>query len=177
MEFPDSSCDVSEWIGLNDRGKRVIREMNRLGLVINVTNGSDETIRQTAQASEDPVIYTHGRLRHVIEGTRWISDEAAEAVAAKEGVIGLQFGNSSHNPRTLSGSSTGCRLRTVHSGSADPGRCRLCKSTRMSPRGCNEDRAKLGSRNVSDGRRPVGESHRRRRHPCRRRPRRPWFRV
>jgi membrane dipeptidase len=97
-QFADSCCDVRKWGGLNEQGRRVIREMNRLGMVINVAHGSDETILQTAAESKDPVIYTHGGFRHFIDITRLISDEAAKAVAAKGGVVGLQFGNSFNNP-------------------------------------------------------------------------------
>jgi membrane dipeptidase len=45
------------------------------------------------------VIYTHGGFRHFVDITRLISDEAARAIAAKGGVIGLQFGNGFHNPK------------------------------------------------------------------------------
>ena len=97
-QFADSCCDVRKWGGLNEHGRRVVREMNRLGMVINVAHGSDETILQTVTESQDPVIYTHGGFRHFIDITRLISDEAAKAVAAKGGVVGLQFGNSFNNP-------------------------------------------------------------------------------
>jgi membrane dipeptidase len=97
-EFADSCCDIPKWNGLNEHGRRVIREMNRLGMVINVAHGSNETILQAAAESHDPVIYTHGGFRHFIDITRLISDEAAKAVAAKGGVVGLQFGNSFNNP-------------------------------------------------------------------------------
>ena len=97
--FADSCCDVPKWGGLNAHGREVILEMNRLGMVINVAHGSDETILQTVEQSEDPVIYTHGGFRHFVDLTRLISDEAARAIAAKGGVIGLQFGNGFHNPK------------------------------------------------------------------------------
>ena len=97
-EFADSCCDISKWGGINEHGRAVIREMNRLGMVINVAHGSTETILQAADASEDPVVYTHGGFRSIIDIERLISDEAAKAVAAKGGVIALQFGNSFNNP-------------------------------------------------------------------------------
>ena len=97
-EFADSCCDIPKWGGLNERGRAVIREMNRLGMVINVAHGSTETILQAVEASEDPVLYTHGGFRSIIDIERLISDEAAKAVAAKGGVIALQFGNSFNNP-------------------------------------------------------------------------------
>jgi len=97
--FADSCCDVSKWGGLNGHGRAVVREMNRLGMIINVAHGSNETILQTVAASEDPVIYTHGGFRHFANITRCISDEAAKAVASKGGVVALQFGNSFNNPK------------------------------------------------------------------------------
>ena len=97
--FADSCCDVPKWDGLNDHGRAVVREMNRLGMIINVAHGSNETILQTVAASEDPVIYTHGGFRHFANITRCISDEAAKAIASKGGVIALQFGNSFNNPK------------------------------------------------------------------------------
>jgi membrane dipeptidase len=45
-EFADSCCAAPRWHGINARGREVIHEMNRLGMVINVAHGSDETIQQ-----------------------------------------------------------------------------------------------------------------------------------
>lgn len=97
--FADSCCDLSKWQGLNDRGRRVVAEMNALGMVINVAHASEQTILQTVEASEDPVVYTHGGFRHFVDIPRCISDKAAKAIAAKGGVIGLQFGNTFNNPK------------------------------------------------------------------------------
>lgn len=97
--FADSCCEVARWQGINDRGRELIREMNRLGMIINVAHGSTETILQTVEASEDPVLYSHGGYRHVVNIPRNISDEAARAIAARGGVIGHQIGNSMNNPR------------------------------------------------------------------------------
>ena len=72
--------------------------MNRLGMVINVAHGSTATILQAVEASEDPVLYSHGGFRSIIGIDRLISDEAARAVASAGGVIALQFGNSFNNP-------------------------------------------------------------------------------
>ena len=97
--FVDSCCDISKWNGLNDHGRDVVREMNRLGIVINVAHASEESILQLVEASSDPVLYTHGGFRHFVDIPRLISDKAAKAIAAKGGVIGLQFGNSFNNPK------------------------------------------------------------------------------
>jgi membrane dipeptidase len=97
--FIDSCCDVSKWNGLNEHGRRVISEMNNLGMVINVAHASEQSILQTVEASKDPVVYTHGGFRHFVDIPRCISDQAAKAIAAKGGVVGLQFGNTFNNPK------------------------------------------------------------------------------
>jgi membrane dipeptidase len=95
--FADSCCAPSKWKGINAHGRAVIAEMNRLGIVINVAHGSNETILQAVEASKDPVVFTHGGSRHFVETSRNLSDEAARRIAARGGVIGLQFGNSFSN--------------------------------------------------------------------------------
>jgi membrane dipeptidase len=97
--FIDSCCDAKKWNGLNQHGRSVIAEMNRLGMVINVAHASDEAILQTVAASRHPVIYSHGGFRGVVNNPRCITDEGAKALAAKGGVIGIQFGNTFNNPK------------------------------------------------------------------------------
>lgn len=98
-EFADSCCAAPRWHGINAKGREVIHEMNRLGMVINVAHGSDETIQQAAEASSDPVLYSHGGSRSIVDTGRNITDEAARKVAAKGGVMGVQFGNTFNNPK------------------------------------------------------------------------------
>ena len=97
--FIDSCCDAKKWNGLNDHGRAVIAEMNRLGMMINVAHASDEAILQAVAASRQPVIYSHGGFRGIVNHPRCITDEAAKALAAKGGVIGIQFGSSFNNPK------------------------------------------------------------------------------
>ncbi len=98
-EFADSCCAAPRWNGINARGREVIHEMNRLGMVINVAHGSDETIQQAAEASSDPVLYSHGGSRAIVDTGRNITDETARRVAVKGGVIGVQLGNTFNNPK------------------------------------------------------------------------------
>lgn len=95
--FADSCCAPARWHGINERGREVIREMNRLGMVINVAHGSNDMILQAVVASRDPVLYSHGGSRHFVDTARNLTDEAARKIAAKGGVIGLQFGNTFSN--------------------------------------------------------------------------------
>jgi membrane dipeptidase len=96
--FIDACCDVSRWGGINDLGKKIIAEMNSLGMVINIAHASNDAIIQTAEASRHPVIYSHGGFYNIVDHPRCITDEAAKAVASKGGVIGVQFGSLFNNP-------------------------------------------------------------------------------
>jgi membrane dipeptidase len=99
--FADSCCAAAKWGGLNDRGRAVVREANRLGMVINVSHGSDQTIAQTIEISADPVLATHHGLRSVNDIPRLMPDELLKKLAAKGGVMGFQIGNEFHNRRVF----------------------------------------------------------------------------
>ena len=107
--FADSCCAPPRWRGLNDRGRAVIHEANRLGMVINVSHGSDETIAQAIDASADPVLATHHGLRSFNDIPRTMSDDLLKKLAAKGGLIGFQIGNEFHNVRVFN-------WRTTHAG-------------------------------------------------------------
>ena len=97
--FIDSCCDICYWGGVNDLGKKIISEMNSLGMVINIAHASNDAILQTVEASKHPVIYSHGGFYSIVDHPRCITDEAAKAVASKGGVIGVQFGSLFNNPK------------------------------------------------------------------------------
>lgn len=107
--FADSCCSPPKWHGLNERGLAVIREMNRLGMVINVSHSSDETISQAIEVSADPVVATHHGLRHFNDIPRNMPDWLLKKLAAKGGVIGFQIGNEFHNRKVFD-------WRTQHAG-------------------------------------------------------------
>jgi membrane dipeptidase len=97
--FIDACNDVYTWGGINDHGKAVIKEMNDLGMVINVAHASNDAIIQSAAASRHPVIYSHGGFYKIVDHPRCISDDAARAIAARGGVIGVHFGSLFNNPK------------------------------------------------------------------------------
>ena len=99
--FADSCCSPPKLHGLNERGRAVIREMNRLGVVINVSHSSDEAISQTIDVSADPVVATHQGLRHFNDIPRNMPDWLLKKLAAKGGVIGFQIGNEFHNRKVF----------------------------------------------------------------------------
>jgi membrane dipeptidase len=97
--FIDSCNDITRWGGINDLGKKIIAEMNTLGMVINIAHASNDAILQTAEASKHPIIYSHGGFYGIVPHPRCITDEAAKAVASKGGVIGIHFGSLFNNPK------------------------------------------------------------------------------
>jgi membrane dipeptidase len=107
--FADSCCSGARWHGLNDRGRAVIREANRLGMVINVSHGSDETVAQAIEVSTDPVLATHHGLRSFNNIPRNMPDDLLKKLAARGGVIGFQIGNEFHNVKVFD-------WRTRHAG-------------------------------------------------------------
>jgi len=92
----DSSYDTNEaWQGLSSFGKSLISEMNRLGVMIDVSHVSDKAFWQVLDLSATPVLATHSSLRHFTPGfQRNMSDEMVVAMASKGGVIQINFGSS-----------------------------------------------------------------------------------
>ena len=92
----DSSYDPERrWNGLSDFGKRLIPEMNRRGVMIDVSHLSDDAFWQVIERSATPVVATHSSLRHFTPGfERNMSDDMVKALAAQGGVIQINFGSS-----------------------------------------------------------------------------------
>ena len=92
----DSSYDEErKWNGLSSFGKEVVTEMNRQGVMIDISHVSDEAFWQVLELSRVPVIASHSSARHFTpEWERNMSDEMIKALAAKGGVIQINFGSS-----------------------------------------------------------------------------------
>jgi membrane dipeptidase len=92
----DSSYDENrQWGGLSPFGREVVAEMNRLGIMIDVSHLSDDAATQSIEHSQVPVIASHSSVRHFTAGwERNMNDELIKALAAKGGVIHINFGSS-----------------------------------------------------------------------------------
>jgi membrane dipeptidase len=99
--FAESCCSNGQVRGLNERGRAVVREMNRLGMVINVSHASDAAIEQTLEVSTAPVMATHHGMRALNNIPRTLPDELMRKIAAKGGVIGFHIGNEFHNVKAF----------------------------------------------------------------------------
>ena len=92
-EICDSSFDDEKvWKGLSPFGREVVAEMNRLGMMIDVSHASDDAFFQILDLSEAPVLATHSCCRHFVPGLeRNMSDEMIMKLAARGGVIQINF--------------------------------------------------------------------------------------
>ncbi|MCU1322269.1 MAG: Membrane dipeptidase [Acidobacteriaceae bacterium] len=92
QKYADACCSPPQSNGLSKHGRKVIHEMNNLGMVINVSHSSDQTISQAIDASDHPVIATHGGLRSANDIPRLMPDDLLKKLASKGGVFGFQIG-------------------------------------------------------------------------------------
>lgn len=87
--------------GLSEFGKKIVAEMNRAGVLIDVSHVSDETFTQVLAESRVPVIASHSSVRHFVPGfLRNASDAMIEALAQKGGLLMINFGSAFLTPES-----------------------------------------------------------------------------
>jgi membrane dipeptidase len=111
----DSSYGAErKWNGLSPFGREVVAEMNRLGIMVDVSHVSDAAAAQAIEASTVPVIASHSAFRHFTPGfERNISDELARAIAAGGGVVQVPFGTAFVNAQAASDMQARFRARAA----------------------------------------------------------------
>jgi membrane dipeptidase len=88
----DSSTDRPRHGGLSEFGRQVVREMNRLGMVVDVSHVSDEAFHDVLEVTTKPVIASHSSCRALSDVPRNMSDDMIRALAGNRGVISINFG-------------------------------------------------------------------------------------
>lgn len=86
-----SGDEAGKTRGLNDFGKQVVREMNRLGMMVDVSHVSDKTFRDIVNTSTKPVIATHSNARAIANVARNLDDDMLRALAKTGGVACVLF--------------------------------------------------------------------------------------
>jgi membrane dipeptidase len=84
--------EVKHHNGLTPFGKDVVREMNRLGMMVDISHTADKTFYDALEVSTAPIIASHSGCRAVSNYTRNMTDEMIKALAAKGGVMQINFG-------------------------------------------------------------------------------------
>jgi membrane dipeptidase len=90
-EWADSSTDKPVHNGLTDFGKDIVREMNRQGMMVDISHVSDKTFYDALEVSKAPLIASHSSCRALCNHVRDMSDDMIKALAAKGGVIQINY--------------------------------------------------------------------------------------
>lgn len=90
-EWADSSTDKPVHNGLSDFGKEVVREMNRQGVLVDISHVADKTFYDALEVSRAPLIASHSSVRALSGHPRNMSDDMIKALAAKGGVIQINY--------------------------------------------------------------------------------------
>jgi len=90
-EWADSSTDKPAHNGLTDFGKDIVREMNRQGIMVDISHVSDKTFYDALEVSKSPLIASHSSCRALCNHVRNMSDQMIKDLAAKGGVIQINY--------------------------------------------------------------------------------------
>ena len=90
-EWADSSTDKPVHNGLTDFGKDIVREMNRQGIMVDISHVSDKTFYDALEVSKAPLIASHSSCRALCNHPRDMSDDMIKALAARGGVIQINY--------------------------------------------------------------------------------------
>jgi membrane dipeptidase len=90
-EWADSSTDKAVHNGLTDFGKDVVREMNRLGVIVDISHVSDKTFYDALEVSKAPLFASHSSCRAICDAPRNMADQMMKDLAAKGGVVQINY--------------------------------------------------------------------------------------
>lgn len=90
-DWADSATDESRHEGLTEFGKEVVREMNRLGMIVDLSHVSADTMNDALDVTQAPVIFSHSSARALTAHDRNVPDDVLKRVTANGGVVMVTF--------------------------------------------------------------------------------------
>ncbi len=90
-DWADAALDSAKHDGLNEFGKEVVREMNRLGMLVDISHVSDKVMKDVFETSEAPVIYSHANSRKFVNTKRNVPDDILHQLKKNNGIIMVSF--------------------------------------------------------------------------------------
>jgi membrane dipeptidase len=90
-DWADAAGDQPKHHGLSQFGEQVLREMNRLGMLVDLSHVTDETMRAALKVSQAPVIFSHSSVRALCDSPRNVPDDVLVTTARKGGVVMICF--------------------------------------------------------------------------------------
>lgn len=91
LSWADSATDGAKNQGLSPFGEEVVREMNKLGMLVDLSHVSDETMKDALRISKAPIIYSHSSARAIAKHPRNVPDDILRLVKENDGVVMVNF--------------------------------------------------------------------------------------